>query len=141
MSGVATAVKALSPKTRLVGVEPQDFDDHLRSRQVGERVKVDSKATSLCDSLMAPTPGKITWSINDRLVDEFLVVTDFDVMHAMSFAFKYLKLVVEPGGVVALAALLQKKIDIKNKRVAVILSGGNVDPAVFTRCLREYPNP
>lgn len=141
MSGVATAVKALSPKTQLVGVEPQNFDDHMRSRQMGERVRVDSKATSLCDSLMAPTPGEITWAINDRLVDDFLVVTDLDVMHAMSFAFKYLKLVVEPGGVVALAALLQKKIDIKNKRVAIILSGGNVDPTIFTRCLQEYPNP
>jgi threonine dehydratase len=75
------------------------------------------------------------------LVDEFLAVTELEVMHALSFAFKYLKLVVEPGGVVALAALLQKKIDIKNKRVAVILSGGNVDPATFTRCLQEYPNP
>jgi len=141
MSGVATAVKALSPKTQLIGVEPQGFDDHVRSRKVGERVKVDNTATTLCDSLMAPTPGKITWSINDRLVDEFLVVTELEVMHALSFAFKYLKLVVEPGGVVALAALLQKKVDIKNKRVAVILSGGNVDPAIFTRCLQEYPNP
>jgi threonine dehydratase len=141
MSGVATAVKALSPKTRLIGVEPQNFDDHVRSRKTGDRVRIDNTATTLCDSLMAPTPGEITWSINDRLVDEFLVVTELEVMHALSFAFKYLKLVVEPGGVVALAALLQKKVDIKNKRVAVILSGGNVDPAVFTRCLQEYPNP
>ncbi|MFT4748385.1 MAG: threonine dehydratase [Pseudohongiellaceae bacterium] len=141
MSGVATAVKALSPKTQLIGVEPQGFDDHVLSRKVGERVKIDNTATTLCDSLMAPTPGEITWSINSRLVDEFLAVTELEVMHALSFAFKYLKLVVEPGGVVALAALLQKKIDIKNKRVAVILSGGNVDPATFTRCLQEYPNP
>jgi threonine dehydratase len=141
MSGVATAVKALSPKTQLIGVEPQGFDDHVLSRKVGERVKIDNTATTLCDSLMAPTPGEITWSINSRLVDEFLAVTELEVMHALSFSFKYLKLVVEPGGVVALAALLQKKIDIKNKRVAVILSGGNVDPATFTRCLQEYPNP
>ncbi len=141
MSGVATAVKALLPKTRLIGVEPQDFDDHVRSKKTGDRVRIDNTATTLCDSLMAPTPGEITWSINDRLVDEFLVVTDLEVMHALSFAFKYLKLVVEPGGVVALAALLRKKVDIKNKRVAVILSGGNVDPAIFTRCLQEYPNP
>jgi threonine dehydratase len=141
MSGVATAVKALLPKTRLIGVEPQDFDDHVRSKKTGDRVRIDNTATTLCDSLMAPTPGEITWSINDRLVDEFLVVTDLEVMHALSFAFKYLKLVVEPGGVVALAALLRKKVDIKNKRVAVILSGGNVDPSIFTRCLQEYPNP
>lgn len=141
VSGVATAVKALSPKTQLIGVEPQYYDDHLRSREMGERVKVDNTVASLCDSLMAPTPGEITWSINKHLVNEFLSVTELNVMHAVSFAFKYLKLVVEPGGAVALAALLQKKVDIKNKRVAVILSGGNVDPAIFTRCLQEYPNP
>ena len=141
LSGVAIAVKALSPQTHLIGVEPQNFDDHVRSREMGERVKIDNTATTLCDSLMTPTPGEITWSINERLVDEFLTVSELEVMHALSFAFKYLKLVVEPGGVVALAALLQKKVDIKNKRVAVILSGGNVDPAIFTRCLQEHPNP
>lgn len=141
MAGVATTVKALSPKTELIGIEPQNYDDHVRSRKLGQRVEVDNTVASLCDSLMTPTPGVITWSINERLVDEFIMVTELSVMQAVSFAFKYLKMVVEPGGAVALAALLQKKVDVKNKRIAVILSGGNVDPAVFTRCLQEYPNP
>lgn len=141
MAGVATAIKALSPKTLIVGVEPEHFDDHVRSRAQGTRVKIDTRVNTLCDSLMAPSPGEITWSINDRLVDEFVVVSERDVMHAVSFAFKFLKLVIEPGGVVALAALLRQKIDIKNKKVAVILSGGNIDPTVFTNCLLEFPKP
>lgn len=141
MSGVATVAKALSPATRIVGVEPENFADHLLSKQQGERVKIDGSAATLCDSLMATSPGEITWSINENLVDEFLTVSEDEVKHAISFAFKFLKLVIEPGGVVGLAALLQKRIDVKGKRVAVILSGGNIDPATFSLCLQDYPNP
>lgn len=141
MSGVATATKALSPATRIVGVEPENFADHLLSKQQGQRVKIDGAAKTLCDSLMATTPGEITWSINEDLVDEFITVSEDEVKHAISFAFKFLKLVVEPGGVVALAALLQKRIDVRGQRVAVILSGGNIDPATFALCLKDYPSP
>ncbi|MFK7864992.1 MAG: threonine/serine dehydratase [Pseudohongiellaceae bacterium] len=141
MSGVATATKALSPSTHVVGVEPESFNDHCLSWQQGTRVKIDGTSKTLCDSLMATTPGEITWSINSRLVDQFLSVSEGEVKHAVSFAFKFLKLVVEPGGAVALAALLQKRIPVAGKKVAAILSGGNIDPAIFSKCLSEYPNP
>lgn len=141
LSGVATAVNALSPSTRIVGVEPENFDDHLISKQRGALAKIDGTADTLCDSLMATSPGEITWSINSRLVDEFVAVSEDDVKHAVSFAFKYLKLVIEPGGVVALAALLQRRVEVKGKKVATILSGGNIDPAIFAQCLSQFPNP
>jgi threonine dehydratase len=141
LAGTSTAVKALSPATLVYGVEPQHYDDHLRSRQVGHRVAIDATAATLCDALMAPMPGELTWSINSKSVTDFLLVTEEDVAHAVSFAFRYLKLVVEPGGVVALAALLANKLDVSGSTVAILLSGGNIDSSVFTRCLQQYPSP
>lgn len=90
---------------------------------------------------MATIPGELTWSINSKTVDDFLLVSEDDVSHAISFAFRYLKLVVEPGGVVALAALLQNKLDVAGKTVAIILSGGNIDAQSFSNCLEEFPSP
>jgi len=95
----------------------------------------------LCDSLMTPTPGALTWSINQTTVSDFLVVTEDEVRHAVSFAFRYMKLVVEPGGAVALAALLSKKLNVEGQDLALILSGGNIDPLVLDNCLSEYPDP
>ena len=141
LAGTSTAVKALSPATLVYGVEPQHYGDHLRSRQVGHRVAIDATAATLCDALMAPMPGELTWSINSKSVTDFLLVTEEDVAHAVSFAFRYLKLVVEPGGVVALAALLANKLDVSGSTVAILLSGGNIDSTVFTRCLQQYPSP
>lgn len=141
LAGISTAVKALSSSTRIIGIEPENFDDHRLSRQQGKRVKIAGTAATLCDSLMATTPGELTWSINGRLVDDFAVVTESQVMHAVSFAFKYLKLVVEPGGAVALAALLQNEVAVNGDRAAVILSGGNIDPTTLAECLAQYPNP
>lgn len=141
LSGVTVAVKSREPDAKVAGVEPENFDDHARSRAAGERVAVSGPATTLCDSLMAPTPGELTWSITGRQVDDFIVVSEDDVAHAISYAFKHMKLVVEPGGVVALAALLQGKLDVAGATVAVILSGGNIDATTFCRCLEQYPNP
>lgn len=141
MSGVATAVKALAPGCRLLGVEPEHYDDHRQSRQAGERVSLTAHEATLCDSLMAPSPGKLTWSVNRELVDGFMVVSEAEVMHAVSFAMRYLKLVVEPGGAVALAALLAGKIDPGTGPVAIILSGGNIDAETLTACLQRFPNP
>jgi threonine dehydratase len=141
LSGVTVAVKSREPDAKVAGVEPENFDDHARSRAAGERVAVSGTATTLCDSLMAPTPGELTWSITGRQVDDFIVVSEDDVAHAISYAFKHMKLVVEPGGVVALAALLQGKLDVAGATVAVILSGGNIDATTFCRCLEQYPNP
>lgn len=141
LSGVTLAVKSLNSTTRVCGVEPEHFDDHLQSRLAGKRIKLDGTAPTMCDSLMATTPGELTWSITGEQVDEFVTVSESDVAHAISYAFKRLKLVIEPGGSVALAAILQGKLEVKGKTVALILSGGNIDAETFTRCLQQFPNP
>ena len=141
LAGVSTAVRALLPETAIYGVEPENFDDHARSRKSGVRESVPGTHSTLCDSLMTPTPGALTWSINQTTVSNFLVVTEDEVRHAVSFAFRYMKLVVEPGGAVALAALLSKKLNLEGQELALILSGGNIDPLVLDNCLSEYPDP
>lgn len=141
LAGVSTAVRALLPETAIYGVEPENFDDHARSWKSGVRESVPGTHPTLCDSLMTPTPGTLTWSINQTTVSDFLVVTEDEVRHAVSFAFRYMKLVVEPGGAVALAALLSKKLNLEGQDLALILSGGNIDPLVLDNCLSEYPDP
>ncbi|MGB1847303.1 MAG: threonine ammonia-lyase [Pseudohongiellaceae bacterium] len=141
LAGVSSAVRALLPETAIYGVEPENFDDHARSWKSGVRESVPGTHSTLCDSLMTPTPGALTWSINQTTVSDFLVVTEDEVRHAVSFAFRYMKLVVEPGGAVALAALLSKKLNLEGQELALILSGGNIDPLVLDNCLSEYPDP
>lgn len=141
MAGISSAVKALSPDTSVYGVEQEHYDDHFLSKQAGKRVRVDGSTPTLCDALMATTPGELTWSINSRTVDEFFVVTEDEIVFAICFAFRYLKLVVEPGGVVPLAALLANKLDVNGSTVAIVLSGGNIDSASFASCLQKYPSP
>jgi threonine dehydratase len=87
----------------------------------------------MCDALMAQTPGKLTFEINRALVGEGVTATEEEIAYAVAFAFRELKLVVEPGGAVALAALIAGKLDISNKTAVVVLSGGNVDPELFAR--------
>lgn len=135
IAGSATALNALSPQTRMYSVEPQAFNDTARSLAAGTRLSNPPDARSICDALLTPQPGELTFPINMSLLAGGLSVTDDDVRHAMSYAFRVLKLVVEPGGVVALAALLAGKIDLRGQTVAVVLSGGNVDPALFADVL------
>ena len=141
LAGVSTAVKAANATTQVYGVEPEKFDDHFLSNKAGKRIKIAGTAATMCDALMATTPGEITWSINRKTVDDYLVVSEDDVAYAVSFAFRYLKLVVEPGGAVALAALLRKKIDVAGDTVVIILSGGNIDRETLAQCLEKYPSP
>ena len=141
LAGVSTAVRALLPETEIYGVEPENFDDHARSWKSGARESVPGTHPTLCDSLMTPTPGALTWSINQSTVSDFLVVTEDEVRHAVSFAFRYLKLVVEPGGAVALAALLSKRLNFEGQELALILSGGNIDPPVLENCLSQFSDP
>ncbi len=141
LAGVSTAVKSIDSDCRVFGVEPENYDDHLQSFVAGGRVKIHPQSSTSCDALMATSPGEITWSINSKTVDDYLVVSEDEVKHAISFAFRYLKLVVEPGGVVPLAALLSKKIDVGGQAVAIILSGGNIDPQSYFQCLEKYPSP
>lgn len=141
LAGVSIAVKAGNASTQVYGVEPEHYNDSYLSKRAGERVKINPQLKTKCDALMATMPGELTWSINSKTVDDFLLVSEEDVAHAISFAFRYLKLVVEPGGAVALAALLQRKLDIAGKTVAIILSGGNIDSQSFSGCLEEFPSP
>jgi threonine dehydratase len=134
-AGCALAAEALSPSTAVFCVEPQYYDDHARSLESGQRERADTSRPSLCDALLSPTPGTLTFPINQRLLRGGLVVTEDEVQAAMRYAFRVLKLVVEPGGAVALAALLAGKVPAAYERVAVMLSGGNVDPDLFTRVL------
>ncbi|OUS16000.1 pyridoxal-5'-phosphate-dependent protein [Rhodospirillales bacterium 47_12_T64] len=134
-SGSSIAIKELSPSTLIYSAEPADFDDTARSLVMGQRVSVSPDARSICDAVLTPTPGELTFSLNRTFVEKGLVVTDEEVRRAVKFAFNTLKLVVEPGGAVALAAVLHNKIDTKKKAIALTLSGGNVDPSVFKECL------
>jgi threonine dehydratase len=136
MAGCATAIKALSPRTVMVGVEPADFDDALQSLQAGRRVTLKPARRSLCDALESPAPGELTFPILQRTVADVAVVTDAEVAQAMRYAFGVLKLVVEPGGVVGLAALLAGKLVLPGETVGLVLSGGNVDPDLFARVIR-----
>jgi threonine dehydratase len=135
MSGVGLATRARHPAARIVGVEPSGFDDTRRSLAAGERMGAPSAARSLCDALESPMPGKLTFPILQRTLSDVVTVTDAEVAEAMRYAFEMLKLVVEPGGSVALAALLAGKIEVGGRVAAIILSGGNVDPDLFGRAL------
>lgn len=137
IAGSATALKALLPRVSVHTVEPEDFDDTARSLRSGTREQVDDSARSICDALQAHTPGKLTFAINQVLLADGLTVSDAEVRDAMRFAFRHLKLVVEPGGAVALAAVLAGKIDTAGKTTAVVLSGGNVDVDLFAEIQRE----
>ncbi len=132
-AGIALAVKARAPKAQVYTAEPAGFDDHARSFRSGQREKNAALSGTICDALMAQTPGELTFAINRVLVSDGSAVTDEEVAAAVAFAFRELKLVVEPGGAAALAALLAGKIDVKGKVAAAVLSGGNVDPGLFYR--------
>ncbi len=134
-AGVSTALKHLSPSTQVYGVEPADFDDTARSFATGERQSIDPAARSICDALLSPAPGRLTLPLNRASLAGILTVTDAEVAEAVRFAFTWLKLVVEPGGCVALAALLSGKIKLEGRTAGVVLSGGNVDPDLFARVL------
>jgi len=132
-AGIALAVKARAPDARLYTAEPQGFDDHARSFRSGKREINNAVTGSICDALMSPMPGKLTFEINRLLVGEGMAASDDEVAAAVAFAFRELKLVVEPGGAVGLAALLAGKVDLHGKIAVAILSGGNIDPELFHR--------
>lgn len=130
-AGIATAVKAQAPDIAIYTVEPAGFDDTARSLRSGARETVAPDARSICDALLAPQPGALTFPINHALLAGGLVVTDEQVRAAMRFAFATLKLVVEPGGAVALAAMLHGLAPPHDGAAVVVLSGSNVDPADY----------
>lgn len=138
-SGCAIALKSRLPGADVIAVEPVDFNNTARSFAAGKRLRIDDSARSICDALQSPMPGELTFPILQKLVREVLVVSDAEVRSAMRFAFRSLKLVVEPGGAVALAALLSGKLDVVGKTTAIVLSGGNIDVDLFAE-IQEEPD-
>ena len=135
ISGCSLALRARCPNTDIFSVEPEGFDDTARSLASGSRERVLVNAESFCDALLAPMPGELTFAINRELLSGGLAVSDDEVARAMRTALLYFKLVAEPGGATALAAALTGKYDCRGKTVAVVVSGGNVDPEVFGSAL------
>jgi threonine dehydratase len=131
ISGISVAVKAGSPQTRIWGVEPENFDDLRRSLIAGEVVANETGHRSICDAILTPQPGVLTFPINKHNLAGGIAVSDSAVRAAMRDAANYLKLIVEPGGCVALAALASGEVELKGKTVAVVLSGGNVDLDIY----------
>jgi threonine dehydratase len=132
-AGIALAVRARVPSAAVYTAEPQGFDDHARSFRSGRRERNDAITGTICDALMARMPGEITFAINRSLVGAGVTASDAEVAAAVAFAFSELKLVVEPGGAVALSALMTGKIDVRGKVAVAVLSGGNIDPELFFR--------
>lgn len=135
IGGISVAVKDGSPDTAVWAVEPEHFDDTRRSLAAGSRVANAPGHNSICDAILVSEPGAITFEINRKTLSGGLVVSDAAVKAAMRDAATYLKLVVEPGGVVGLAAIASGQIDVKGKTVAVVLSGGNVDLSTFAEII------
>src|SRR5580700_2841424 len=135
IAGVATAVKARFPQAQVMSAEPEYFDDHARSLRAGKREAHNAEGRTICDALMAAIPGEITFAINGKLLAQGVTATEAEVGHAVAFAFRELKLVVEPGGAVGLAALLSGRLDAQGKNVVIVLSGGNVDADLYAKLI------
>jgi threonine dehydratase len=135
IAGIALAMTARLPGMQFYSAEPEGFDDTLRSFQSGKRERNARMSGTICDALMTETPGAVTWEINKKLVGRGVVASDDEVGRAVAFAFRELKLVVEPGGAIGLAALLAGRLDVAGKVVVAVLSGGNVDAELFHRLI------
>ncbi|MEE9428526.1 MAG: threonine/serine dehydratase [Paracoccaceae bacterium] len=134
-AATAIVLNTLSPRTQVFAVEPETFDDTKRSFEAGHRLPNPAGRKTICDAIMTDQPGKLTFPINLKRLAGVLTVSDADVQKAMLFAFEQFKIVVEPGAAVGLAAVLAGKIEITGKNIAVIATGGNVDPSVFCKAL------
>lgn len=141
LAGSATALASVSPTTQVFGVEPEAGDDHVRSRAAGERVDIGVPRT-IADGQQVSKPGELTWPINSRLATDFLTVTDNEIVATMKLLFEHAKLVVEPSGASALAAVLHRDVNARgltDKTIGVTLSGGNVGLDRFHQLLSVYP--
>lgn len=136
-AGIALAMEADMPGARVHTVEPAGHDDYARSLRGGARERNTDAAPSICDALLAPMPGVLTFAINAPRLGAGLAVSDAEASEAVAFAFHELKLVVEPGGAVALAALLTGRYPVSGRPVAAVLSGGNMDPEMLAAILAQ----
>jgi threonine dehydratase len=135
-SGIALAFETEAPGLRARPVEPEGFDDVTRSLAAGHIVRNARLSGSICDAIVTPQPGELTFPILNRLCGPGIAVPDGDCLSAMAAAFRHLKVVLEPGGAVALAAALYQPDAFSGDTVIVVASGGNVDPEMFQRALR-----
>jgi threonine dehydratase len=136
IAGVGLAFERLSPETKLYAVEPEGYDDTARSLREGRRVTVEEPKPCILDALLTPTPGELTFPINQRLLSGAAAVSEDEALAAVSFAARHMKLVVEPGGAAPLAAAMHGKLEIEGRTVLLIASGGNIDPDLLVRALR-----
>ena len=136
IAGSGLALKNLSPKNRIYGVEPEFFNDTQLSFSVGSRQKIDIKNTSICDALMVDTPGELTFPINQRQINEIFTVDDDDVIEAMTFAYHELGIILEPSGAVGLALMLKGHFTPSGKTMVVVLSGGNIDASEHQKLIK-----
>ncbi|WP_420005270.1 threonine ammonia-lyase [Arenibacterium sp. LLYu02] len=137
-SGIALALEDRAPKMRVRPAEPEGFDDVVRSQKTGTLQTNAAPSGSICDAILTPTPGDITWPILSRLCGTGITITDDEALHAMALAFQRLKIVVEPGGAAALAAALFHGDEIEGDTVIAVATGGNVDTEVFTQALTRF---
>ena len=138
IAGIGLVFEALSTQTQLFTAEPAGYDDHRLSLEAGERIALKPPGPSLCDALLAPQPGELTFAINGRRLSGGYAVTDEEALAAMAFAFRHLKIVLEPGGAVALAAVLSGQVELGGRTAVVIASGGNVDAEVYARVVGSH---
>ena len=137
IAGTSTYLKYSFPNIKCYSVEPDNFDDTKMSLEENSIKPVTKKLTSICDALLARQPGDITFAINRKTLIKGLSVSDEEVKNTIIQLAENLKLVVEPGGAVAASALLNKKIETKNKTIVVMISGGNIDNKLFSKIVRE----
>jgi len=141
VSGLALALSGTSPGTKVTAVEPDRYDGMRLSLAARERRPAPGGQRSIADALMAPMPGDIPFAVARDLLADGLAVGDIDLQRAVSYACQRLKLIVEPGGAAALAALLSAKFDMKNKVIAIVLTGGNCDIATVAGCCAAVAEP
>jgi len=137
-AGISLAMAEESPKTHIFGAEPVGYNDHQMSLRAGERRSIgDNPPQTLCDAIMTPVPGELTWPINSKSLKDVFDVTDADCLYAMKLAKEHLNVTLEPGGAAAMAAVVTGRLPKQYERIVVILSGGNVDPAVLERAMNS----
>jgi threonine dehydratase len=135
VAGIGLAFGALSPGTRIYAVEPEAYDDHAQSLRAGHPVAVTPDVDSRLDALLSPSPGDLTFALNAKQLSGAVGVSDAEAMAAVAFAFRHLKLVLEPSGAAALAAVLAGKVETAGRTVLVVASGGNIDADVFAEAI------
>ena len=134
-SGSAIALRDAFADCDLHTVEPAGWDDTAQSLKLGERVTLVDTEPSICDALLARTPGEQTFAINKQLISSGIAVSETEVINAMAIANRFLKLVAEPGGAVALASALAGHVPVAGRTVVAVISGGNVDSELYAELL------